>query len=417
MKEKSKKKNKNRVGRPPAAVYYPVYALGSLFFRLKYNIHVDRSGIKGTSGPAIVLAPHVSNKDHILTAMGVYPRRPTFVLSEHFMTGGLRGILTFMRTISKKMFCADTKAVMRIIRAVREGNTVILFPEGRLTWYGRSLEITDGTAELVKQLGVDLLCVTSNGAGRTLPKWAKYGRRGRIEIKSEVMLTAEQVKSMTVPEIEAVIRAGIKHDEELQLPDVRFRTKDTTAGADGIIWVCPNCRDASAKSIIAGKGHIGCSCCGLDVTVDEYGKLTGMPEEYGIRSIADWYEYCASTVDISKPLVMPVSISATDDEGYLQHDVGLGMMTVDENEIVYEGTVDGETNRLSVPTKRVAGFPVTVGDHVDVYFGGRLFWLAPVPDRRDAIIAVAYLDKLTAKRRAEEKAAAEKAEAEKATAE
>ncbi|MCQ2427019.1 MAG: 1-acyl-sn-glycerol-3-phosphate acyltransferase, partial [Clostridia bacterium] len=386
MKEKNKKKNKNRIGKPPAAVYYPAYALGTLFFRIKYNIHVDRSALKGVEGPAIVLAPHVSNQDHVLTAMGVYPRRPTFVLSEHFMTGALRGILTFMRTISKKMFCADTKAVMRIIRAVREGNTVILFPEGRLTWYGRSLEITDGTAELVKQLGVTVLCVTSNGAGRSMPKWAKFKRRGRIEIKSEVMLTPEQIKNMTAAEIESVIRDSIRHDEEKQLTDVRFRTKDTTAGADGIVWVCPKCRRLHERTIEAGKGHIRCSECGLDVAVDEYGRLSGMPEEYGISSLADWYEYCAATVDITKPLCMPVSVSATDKDGKLCRDVGLGTFTVDENEIVYEGTVDGEQCRLSVPTARVAGFPVTVADHIDVYFGGRLFWLAPIPDRRDAII-------------------------------
>ena len=402
--EKAEKKNakkKSRIGRPPAIVYYPAYFFVTLWYRLRYNIHVDRKALAGRKGPAIVIAPHVSGKDHILVPMGIFPRRPTFVLSEHFMTGKLRGVLEFMRTISKKMFCPDTRAVVKIIRAAREGNTVVLFPEGRLTWYGRSLEVTEGTAELIRQLGVDVFTVTSSGAGKTFPKWAKYVRRGRIDIKTELLIDGENARSMTAAQIDALIRPALRHDEEKALPGVTFRTRDTSAGLDGILWVCPVCGASEAGVLETSGGHIRCTRCGLDCTVDAHGRVSGLPDgAAGISTVSDWYEYCASTVDISVPLVMPVSVSATDADGFICRDIGLATLTVTSDTVSVEGRIDGEDMTLSAPAAKVTAFPVTVGDHIDIYFGGRLFLLSPIPDGRAAIIPVAYLDRVTAARKA-----------------
>ena len=400
--KKNAKKN-NRIGRPPAIVYYPAYFFVTLWYRLRYNIHVDRKALAGRKGPAIVIAPHVSGKDHILVSMGIFPRRPTFVLSEHFMTGKLRGVLEFMRTISKKMFCPDTRAVVKIIRSAREGNTVVLFPEGRLTWYGRSLEVTDGTAELIRQLGVDVFTVTSSGAGMTFPKWAKFVRRGRIDVKTELLIDGSGARSMTADAIDSLIRPALRHDEEKALPGVTFRTKDTTAGLDGILWVCPSCGASEAGVLETSGGHIRCTRCGLDCTADAHGRISGLPEGLApgisISTVADWYEYCASTVDISVPLVMPVSVSATDAEGFMRRDIGLATLTVTSDTVSVEGQIDGEEVSLSAPASKITAFPITVGDHIDIYFGGRLFLLSPIPDGRAAIIPVAYLDRVTAARK------------------
>lgn len=51
---------------------------------------------------------------------------------------------------------------MNILRARDSGNIVVLFPEGRLTCIGHSLSVTEGTAELVKKMGVNVYVITEN---------------------------------------------------------------------------------------------------------------------------------------------------------------------------------------------------------------------------------------------------------------
>ncbi len=394
---KDRKKAK-AAGKPPAWLWYPAKFFVGLFFRLKYRVKIDNAVLKGHKGPAVVLATHTSGQDHILSGMAV-PGRPTYVMSQHFFTTPFaRRLFAFLHTIPKKMFCPDSRSVRMIIRAVREGNTVVLFPEGRLTWYSKSLEVTDGTAELVKHLGVDTYYLLAEGAGKTFPKWSASGsRRGKINIGISRLFSADELKEMPVSEIDSKIREAVKHDEGLVLPDVRFRSRDTSRGLDGILWVCPVCR--AEHTLECEKGKIRCTSCGTEATLDEYGRISGLPEECGINTPGDWYEYCASTIDLDKPYVASVAVGAADAEGNMHRDVGLGTLTMDREKITFEGTVEGEQVTLTRSTADTVAFPVSVSNHFDIYFDGRLYLISPLPDKRQTIIPVAYLDRVTSERK------------------
>lgn len=172
------KDSKKIIKKPDGFIYFIAYHLVKPFLRIKCKASYDKSGLEGLKGPALVLCPHVSNIDFLLVAVALYPVRPTFVISEHFLARPkLRRILTKMHVIPKKMFCPDIKTIMNILRAKDSGNVTVLFPEGRLPAMGHSLQITDGTADLVKRMGVDVYTVTENGAYKTFPKWGKSGFR------------------------------------------------------------------------------------------------------------------------------------------------------------------------------------------------------------------------------------------------
>ncbi|MCQ2354847.1 MAG: 1-acyl-sn-glycerol-3-phosphate acyltransferase [Clostridia bacterium] len=414
-KKSTDKRKKTVIGKPPALIYYPAAVIMSLIYRIKYHVTVDRRALKGVRGPAVVLAPHVSGKDHVLTGLALFPNRPTYVLSEHFMSKKfLRPILRMIHAIPKKMFCPDTRSVLNMLRAVREGNVLVLFPEGRLTWYGRSLGITDGTAELVLRMGVDVYTVVSDGAGMTFPKWAKYKRRGKIHIRTEKLLDGDKVKTMSPDEINGFLTEHLRHDAETAMPGVKFRTKDTTAGLDGILWRCPIC--GSTDCLECSDGNIVCGECRLERTLDEYGKLKPIKIRYGgntlegqaligtvIDSVADWYEYCAATVDTSAPIVRRCEVGKTDKDGYMHRNVGEGGMRLDRDSFSFTGTVNGYDTSFSITTEKLAAFPITVGDHIDVYVDGTLWYLTPLPDPRESVKFVAFLDRVTAERKAAEK--------------
>ncbi len=393
-----KKKKTQKIGKPAAWIYHPAYFFVSLFYRIRYRVHINKKAFRGVKGGAIVLATHTSNYDHVLTAMALYPRRVTFVMSEHFFANKLlRPFLRLMHTIPKKMFCPDTRSVLSMIRAIREGNTLLLFPEGRLTCYGKSLGITPGTAELVRNLGVPVYTVTAEGAGKTFPKWAKKPRIGRIDVNAHKLFDGSELKDMSLDAIEAKIASAIKHNAWESLPDAKFKVRDAAEGLDGILWRCPEC--GAEHSLNCRDNKIVCEKCGLTASVDAHGQITGVR---GIKTVADWYEQNASTLDLTTPLTSECIVGMTDGDpkkdGVMRRGVGHGTMTLSREGFTFDGEINGEESHISLLAKDAPGaLPISVGDHFDVYHGGKLHFFTPTPDPRDTVKFVAYKDSLASR--------------------
>lgn len=394
----TKKRSKpQKVGRPAAWLYHPAFLVVSLYYRLRYRVHIYNSELRSMpKGGVVVLATHTSNKDHFLTAMALYPRRVTFVMSEHFFANKLlRPILSIMRAIPKKMFCPDTRSVLNMIRAIREGNTLLLFPEGRLTCNGVSCPITSGTAELVHNLGVPVYTITAEGAGKTFPKWAKKPRIGRIDVHLNKLFDGPELKEMPIENIDRKITDAISHNAWESLPDVNYKVKDAAEGLDGILWRCPECGEE--HTLVCKNNGIVCVKCGLCASVDAHGRITGAP--CGIKTVADWYAYNASFLDTDTPLVSECSVGVTDGDpkkdGVMCRDVGRGTMTLSGAGFEFVGEINGEQTHILLRDQNCpAALPITVGDHFDVYYGGKLHFFTPLPDPRDTVKFVAFKDKL-----------------------
>ncbi len=376
--------------KPFGLIYYPAFAAIRLYYRIAYGVKTDRTGIKDMKGASIVLCPHISDKDHFLTAFGLFPHRPTFVMSEHFMGNAkLRPILKFMHVITKKMFCADVGTIMNIRRALKCGNTIVIFPEGRLTWCGHSLSVTPGTAELVKSCGVDVYTVTGNGAYLTFPKWRKAPRKGKINITTAKLFEADEVKKLSLDEIRSRIETAMQHDDEKAMAGVKYRCKDMTLGLDGIIYKCPVCM--SEFKIITENGHITCTECGTDCVLDNEYVIHGGQ----FARINDWCDWQKNLLDAENDVLESEMIFGTvNDQGNIDHNAGKGSARLDKNGFSFNGQIYGEHIEAFYPIDKLGGFPITVGSAFDVYYKNKLVYLHPQPDMRQAIKWVTLLDRI-----------------------
>lgn len=376
--------------KPPALIYYPAYFIMRVYYRIAFGVTVDRSGIEDMKGASIVLCPHLSNSDHFLTAFGLFPHRPTFVMSEHFAGFPiLRPVMKMMRVITKKMFCADVGTIMNIRRALKCGNTIVLFPEGRLTWYGHSLAVTAGTAELVKSCGVDVYSVTSNGAYLTFPKWRKKNRRGKINITTSKLFAAQEIKDLSLAEISARIDAAILHDDELAMAGTRYRCKDMTEGLDGIIYKCPECM--SEFKMTAKNNHITCSECGADWVLDNKYVMHGTRFD----RINEWCEWQKQCLDPENDVLESEAVFGTKNEkGNIDHNAGKGLVRLDKTGFYMKGDIFGEDIEAFYPAEKLGGFPITVGSAFDVYYKNKLVYIHPLPDMRTAVKWVTLLDRI-----------------------
>lgn len=403
-----KKKNAKHIGKPNPFLYYLLaYVVGPVF-KLLYRVKIDRSGLKNIQGPAFIVCPHISNIDFLLVGLALAPHRPNFVTSEHFMSRPLiRCFLTRMAVIPKKMYCADIRAMRSILQAKDQGHLIVIFPEGRLSCFGHSVNLTDGTAELVKKLGINVYTVTGNGAYLTLPKWGKSGlRSGRIQVEGALLLDAEAVQSMTVAEIQEALELAILHDEDKvareMMSGVKYKSKAPASGLDGILYKCPVCgaefqmETASTNPDLSGD-VIRCSACGMEARLDQSYVLHGAPFD----SINAWFLWQMEQIDLDQPLESQCVIYAVGPDGNRDWNAGSGTIRMNREEITFSGEVFGQPLEFTETTRSVKAFPASVGSHFDIYHNKVMYNFSLRPDPRANMKWVSYLDKLNGNIRTE----------------
>lgn len=384
-----KKKSKKSIGKANPLLYATVYALLKRKYTKKYNITYDKDIVKDIKGPAIVVATHTSDVDHILSALTLYPIRPTYIVSEHFMRNrSTARLLKLMHVITKKMFTPDASTILKIARARKENAVIVIFPEGRLSCYGRTLPLADGTAELIKKLGVPLYSWKAEGAYLTFPKWRDKGdsRPGKINASVKLLLTADEVKEKDVAEIERITAQAIYNDDEVSMRGVEYKSDAIAKGVDRILFKCPKC--LGEGTITAEGDHIRCEC-GLDATLDSTYTLHGAPP----KTVNEWFAWQQSSIDVEHEILSTrARLGCCGTDGFMDPEAGEGEIYLDKNEFRLSGTLHGESIEFSLPTDRIGAFPISPGDHFDVYHNGRLIYVYPLPDLRASVKWVCYLD-------------------------
>lgn len=393
----SEKNHKKKIGKVNPFLYSIVHAVLKRKYTKKYHISFDKSIVKDIKGPAIVVATHTSDVDHILSALTLYPIRPTYIVSEHFMHNqSTARLLKLMHIITKKMFTPDVSTIMNISRAKKENAVIVIFPEGRLSCYGHTLSVTDGTAELIKKLGVNLYVWKAEGAYLSFPKWRDKGdsRIGKINASVKLLLSADEVSEREVSEIREITEKAILHDDEIAMAGTEYRCADITRGVDKILYKCPIC--LKEGSITAGENHIRCEC-GFDATLDSFYRLHNAP----FARINEWFEWQQEAIDTEHENIFSrVRLGCCKEDGFMDAYAGEGEAYLDKDVFRLSGTMHGEKIEFSVSPEKIVAFPITPGEHFDIYHNGNLIYVYPEPDPKMTVKWVSFLDNLMAKKKA-----------------
>ncbi len=396
VKAKSKKKKpKRKIGKVNPIFYAVARAVVKGIYTRKYRISFDKDAVKDIKGPAVVIATHTCDNDHILSALTLYPIRPTYIVSEHFIRNKKTArLLKLMHVITKKMFTPDVTTIMNILQAKKENAVIFIFPEGRLSCYGHTLPITEGTAELIKKLGVNLYIWKAEGAYLTFPKWRDKGddRIGKINCSVKLLLSADEVREREVSEIKTITEAAVLHDDELAMAGVEYKCSDMTRGLDKVLFKCPKCM--REDTLVTGENHIRCDC-GLDATLDTFYRLHNAPFE----RVNEWFEWQQASMDTENGcLKTRARLGTVGEDGFMNPNAGVGEVYIDKNVFTLSGVMHGERIEFTVKTEKIGAFPISPGDHFDIYHDGKLIYVYPEPNLNATVKWVCFLDNLNAKR-------------------
>ena len=148
------------------------------------------------TGGLLVLASHQSQLDPLLLGLVCERRLSSLARSSLFRWGPFGAIISALDAIPIDREASPVAAMKLVIRKLRGGGALTIFPEGTRTRDGRLGEVKSGFALVAKRAGVPILPVAIVGAWECWPRTRWFPRPGRIRLEFGAIIRAGEVAAM-----------------------------------------------------------------------------------------------------------------------------------------------------------------------------------------------------------------------------
>ena len=360
-----KKKYYNTAKRPirqPLVLSWLITLISKILL-LGKDYKVEKINMEGLKPPYILLSNHMYFIDFEITATATFPHRVNNVVT---VDGYYRRpwLMELIGSICTRKFTNDLNLVRSIRKVTKKGDILSLYPEARYTPIGTTAMLPDALGKMVKMNGVPVVVMLHHGNHLHTPFW-NYRKPRKVPMRATMtqILTAEQVKSMSVGEINAAIREAMTYDEYQYQKEAGIKITEPyrAEGLHKVLYQCPHCM---AERKMASEGaELYCTACGKRWTLLEDGALQANEGETEFPHIPDWFEWeraqvrkeieegryaFSDTVDVySLPRCMKFEHLG---EAKLTHDP--------EEGFILEGVYNGEPYRIQRKPKGMIGLHV-----------------------------------------------------------
>ena len=367
-------KQENRSHPPCRWGYRGAMAVIRPMLRWVFHMRVENQATQGFEGPAVLVMNHQGLLDFLLAAAAFPQREISYVSSQrYFQNPRLARLLRWLGVIPKLQFYPDAGAIKNIMRRIKEGGLVGIFPAGQTSMSGVPGAVGPGIGRLCRKLKVPVLCAHINGSFLSLSRHSgTQFSRGACVVRTSVVLTPDQMAAMTDEQVFEAIRAAIDYDDYAwqQQEQAKFRGKHRAAGYENLCYRCPRC---GAECSYRTKGdRLFCESCGNEAVVEESMFLRPAKEDCRVFStLRDWYAWQEEELRAQLeqgPFRMedPVELRRLGPKGKFIP-AGQGTMTLTPEAICYEGRLDGQPFRYEVPNRALPGLMGTTGSHFELH--------------------------------------------------
>ncbi len=260
----------------------PLRVIARVFWGAKTEVRRD------IRGPYVVLGNHSYLIDALM--MGI-----TFVEPLHFVAasatirssrwGRVLRALTGIIEIDKSGM--DVRSVRRMIKEVKLGHSIGLYPEGNTTIDGSMLPIGIATAKLIKKLECKVVLFRTVHGYDKKPKWAWRYCRGTVQGDVVRVIEAEELADMSAERLLDEIVKGLHCDaaEERRRNPVAYVGKRKAEGIERLLYRCPECGEVG--QFASAGTRFWCKACGHNYGIEADGRLWGSRFD----NTADWNKW------------------------------------------------------------------------------------------------------------------------------
>ncbi|MBR3755856.1 MAG: 1-acyl-sn-glycerol-3-phosphate acyltransferase [Firmicutes bacterium] len=352
---------------PPNFIYNILGWVWKTFIAKKYNVHcTDKVGMSHIDGPYIFISNHASRLDYIFTGIPVLPKRMNYVAGyNEFHRSHLSLVFNLLHVIPKKNFVPDIYTIKEILRVLKAGGRICIFPEGMSSISGANQPVAIGTGKLIKKAGLPVYYSVIRGGYLTSPKYNLRDRCGRVEVEVDQLFTPEDIAGMSPAEIESTINKAIYHDDYAWNKEQQHHYDIGDNGAEDLetlLFWCPKC---GRQHTMATEGNrIYCRECGNGATLIDTYELVPFDDTCVIpETQTAWFNMERELIknevaDENFVLTEEVELGMLPDYKFLSGEatseiVGKGTLTLDRSGLTYEGTRGGQPWQFHIDSRQL----------------------------------------------------------------
>jgi 1-acyl-sn-glycerol-3-phosphate acyltransferase len=264
-------------------IYKTVSSLVPLILR-KYGFTTER--ISKKDEPYIVVANHLTEVDMLMLG-GAFAEHMYFVAGEHLLrTKAGPKIKWAQDPIFTYKGAPSIDTMREVIRKVRAGHNVMIFPEGSRSVNGETVKLDSGIAKLVKTAGCALATYHIEGGYFVAPRWAYTTRTGPMKGHIVNIYSSEEVRSMSKEELTDCINRDIYENAyETQRRNMyTYKGERLAEGLENYLVRCSCC--GAFDSMVTEDDRFRCTECGQSGRYTPQGFLEG--EGLRFDSVYDW---------------------------------------------------------------------------------------------------------------------------------
>jgi len=246
----------------------------------------------GKKEPCLILMNHSSFIDLKIVSRIFYPKRYGIVCtSDGFVGFCMELLMRLIGCIPTQKFVTDVGLIKDMEYLLKQKKcSVLMYPEASYSFDGTATTLPRKMGVLLKKLGVPVVTVITEGAFARDPLYnCLQKRKVNVSARVKVLATAEEVKSMSVAQLDALLDEAFRFDafRWQQENNVKIDEPFRADGLHRILYKCPHC---GAEGKTEGKGiTLTCHSCGKTYTLNEYGYLEA--EAPAFTHIPDWYAW------------------------------------------------------------------------------------------------------------------------------
>ena len=294
-------KNKKRYKTNKYPIRQPIYltwliALLCKIMLIGKKYKIEKINMEGLKPPYLMLSNHMYFVDFELAALGLFPHRMNNVVN---IDGFYRRpwLMEWIGSIGTRKFSNDLHLIKSILHCLKKGDAVGMYPEARYSACGELAYLPESLGKLIKMAKVPIVAVVHQGNHLHTPFWNwRNPRKVPLHTKIKQILTPEQIKEMSVEEINEVVKKELYYNEYKYQQDnnILITEKFRAEGLHKILYQCPHCLK---EGVMASKGEeIYCEECGKRYRFNEDGTLTALEGETEFNQVLDWYHWERSNV-------------------------------------------------------------------------------------------------------------------------
>ncbi len=255
--------------------------------KFKFEVNYNDFDYKRTD-PYFLVGNHSCLHDGLYTCTYVkkypYPIINAFMFIDKKMKFVLQKIIY---SVPKRKGQNDITTIREMMKIVKGGRGILLFPEGNSSFFGKESSIPFSTVKLFKKFKLDIVICLTQGAYLSAPRWGnKTTHNGLFSLNFYTLFKGEELANLSLEVIYEKLVDALRFNDFEWNKQRRYvyKPKRRAEGLESYIYICPKC--LKHQTIHTDKNDIYCDNCGHIGFFDDFSLLGGLPFD----NLIEWDE-------------------------------------------------------------------------------------------------------------------------------